>query len=139
MVRARIAIVPCDEQKPSSCDLKVAVFDRSILVRRHHSLVPWAELEHRPLVFKAANRPRKRYLYSAFLLTLLRRRRYECTDRNHDLARHGKGEPWGSPEKLPPGVTMGMVARRIRHVLNHETVLGRSDVPLTSGVDGPRR
>ena len=121
MVRARIAIVPCDERKPSSRDLKVAVLDRSILARRHYSLVPRTDLEHRPLVFKNANRPRERYLEFAFLVTLLRRRRYDCTGWRNDLSQHSGRKPWASLERLPRGATMGIVARRMRHQLSQET------------------
>ena len=63
--RAQIAIVPADN---GSKDLKVVVFDKTILSPYRRDPLLWSELSDRPLIFRNDNRPRLRYLCFTFLI-----------------------------------------------------------------------
>ena len=80
MDKAQIAIVPVEGEVPTS-DLKVVVFDRAVLKRNHTPVFNfnWKSLDGLQLEFRNENRPGLRYLYFNFLLSIFRRRRFECT------------------------------------------------------------
>ena len=131
MDKARIAIVPADETNPSARDLKVVVFDRAILKPTGHSTgIPWAKLDGLRLEFKNDNRPRLRYLYFTFLMSMFRRRRFECTGWKSDLTRFAGGNMWASPGNWLRGSSIRTIARRIAHETNLEAFTGTHDLPL---------
>ena len=90
MDKAQISIVPVNEKDPISSELMVVVFDRELLKRE--SLpgfdFDWNSLDGLVLEFRNENRPSLRYLYFNYLLTLLRRRRYQCRGWQFDLDRY---------------------------------------------------
>ena len=78
MDKAQFAIVPADSEDPSSA-LKIIVLDRGLLKRKIAGFdFDWKTLDGLRLGFKNENRPGLRYLYFNFLLSLFRRRRFEC-------------------------------------------------------------
>ena len=97
---------------------------------RTDSDVPWAKLDGRRLEFKNDNRPRLRYLYFTFLMTMFRRRRFECTGWQGDLARYTCGKFWGSPGNWLRGSSIRTLARRISHEPDLEAFVGTHDLPL---------
>ena len=130
MDKARIAIVPADEMNPSARDLKVVVFDRTIIKSPEDgSGIPWAKLDGLRLEFKNDSRPRLRYLYFTFLMSMFRRRRFECTGWKSDLARYASGKMWASPGNWVRGSSIRAIARRIAHETNLEAFVG-TDLPL---------
>ncbi|OCK88888.1 uncharacterized protein K441DRAFT_668351 [Cenococcum geophilum 1.58] len=131
MDKARIAIVPADEMNPSARDLKVVVFDRTIIKSRDSGLgIPWAKLDGLRLEFKNDNRPRLRYLYLTFLMSLFRRRRFECTGWRSDLARYASGKMWASPGNWVRGSSIRVIARRVAYETHLEAFVGTHDLPL---------
>jgi len=131
MDKARIAIVPADEMNPSARDLKVVVFDRTIIKSRDSGLgIPWAKLDGLRLEFKNDNRPRLRYLYFTFLMSLFRRRRFECTGWRSDLARYASGKMWASPGNWVRGSSIRVIARRVAYETHLEAFVGTHDLPL---------
>lgn len=132
--KVQLAIVPMDEHHPDATNLKVVVFDKSIL-KKTTSEIPWKDLDNRPLVFKNANRPRLRYLYFSFVMNLFRRRRYECAGWRNDYFQYVKGAMWGSPGGLVRGSTLRTLARRVGHEPDLEAFLETTDLPLISDED----
>jgi HNH endonuclease len=130
MDKARIAIVPADETNPSARDLKVVVFDRDIFNIKSGLSFPWSELDGRRLEFKNDNRPRLRYLYFTFLMSMFRRRRFECTGWKSDLTRYLGGKMWASPGNWIRGSSIRAIARRIAHETNLEAFADTHDLPL---------
>ena len=132
MDKARIAIVPADETNPSARDLKVVIFDRTILKSNGVSGLRWAELDGRQLKFKNDNRPKLRYLYFTFLMSMFRRRRFECTGWKSDLIRFAGGKVWASPGNWLRGSSIRTIARRIAYETDLEAFAGTHDLPLHS-------
>jgi hypothetical protein len=134
MDRARIAIVPADEMNPSARNLKIMVFDRTIIKNRDGGLgIPWAKLDGLQLEFKNDNRPRLRYLYFTFLMSLFRRQRFECAGWKSDLARYVNGKMWASPGKWVRGLSIRVIARRIAYETDLKAFVGTHDLPLQPG------
>ncbi|KAI9752467.1 MAG: hypothetical protein M1815_000487 [Lichina confinis] len=130
--RAQIAVVPAGN---GSTDLKVVVFDKSILSGDREDPLPWSELSDRPLIFKNDHRPRLRYLYFTFLMNVFRRQRGECEGWKNDVLPYSHGEAWGSPKQWLRGSTIRMLGRRIGLEPDLEKLLGTNDLPITTEED----
>ena len=129
--KARIAIVPCHESGGSADQLKVVVINKSIT-----RVSGCEDLTDKVLIFRNSNRPRLRYLYFNMIMTVFRRRRYECTGWRNDLCNYAKSTMWGSPgKKWIRGSTIRTMARKIGHETDLEKFFGTSDLLLDDNED----
>ena len=132
MDKAQISIVPVNEKDPVSSELMVVVFDRELLKRESSPLFDfdWNSLDGLVLEFKNENRPGLRYLYFNYLLTLLRRRRYQCRGWPSDLNRYKNQYMWGSPGKWLRESSLRAIARSVGHDLDIMSFFGKTDLPF---------
>ncbi len=129
--KAQIAIVPADEENPSAEELKVVVFDESILKLTRVGLnFDWKSLNGLRLQFRNGNRPDLRYLYFSYLVTLCRRRRFEGSGWQSDLKKYAVRTMWGSSGKWVRESSLRAIARRVAYEPDLEDFLGTPDLPL---------
>ena len=96
----------------------------------------YSDLADKVLIFRNSNQPRLRYLYFTMMLSIFRRRRYECTGWRNDLGKYAKGTMWGSPgKKWIWGSTIRTMAHKIGHETDLENFFGTSDLLLDDGKD----
>jgi hypothetical protein len=127
---AQIAIVPTDANDRSCVDFKVVVLDPEVLNRPDFIGFSWRDIDNRPLQFRSANRPARRYLYFTFLIALFRRRRHKCAGWERDEALIKCRKMWHTPGKWLHNSTMRALARRMGFVEDLEDFLDSPETGL---------
>jgi hypothetical protein len=99
----------------NSDDIKVVVLKRGI----DSDL---AAINGKILSFPNDFRPAKRYLYFAFVMTLLRRQRHDVPGWWRSCMEYGMQQIWATPGEYLRHSTLKVMARRIAHMSSNEAV-----------------
>lgn len=77
--------------------LKIVVLDESLLKTELTSTKTFRDINNTRLEFKADARPRRKYLYLHYILTLCRRKRFNVEGWEQDFKKATNGFIWGTP------------------------------------------